>query len=328
MSKMSYSKALNTALAEEMRRDKNVVCIGIDLQYYGGAFGVTKGLCEEFGEDRIVNMPIAEAGYTGLGVGAATTGLRPVVELQFGDWVTIASDQLVNQAANMRYMSGGALSVPMVMRLPCGGFGAAAAQHSHMFESWFAFVAGLKVLCPATPADARGMLKAAIRSDDPIIFMEHRQCYEKKGEVSEGIDEIIPIGKADVKRSGTDVTIVTYSYMVHFALAAADILAKEGIDVEVVDLRTIKPMDKETVLNSVRKTNRVLCLQETWLTCGVAGEVAAVIADEAFDYLDAPVKRMGSPDCPAPFSPDLETYVLPGIEGIVAAVKELVQEGA
>lgn len=323
MSYMSYSKALGLAIAEEMRRDENVFCLGLDLQYYGGAFGVTTGLCEEFGEKRIVNMPIAEAGYTGVAVGAAATGLRPIVELQFGDWVTIASDQLVNQAANMRYMSGGALSVPMVMRLPCGGFGAAAAQHSHMFESWFAFVAGLKVMCPSTPQDAKGMLKAAIRSDDPVIFLEHRQCYEKKGEVTDDPEFIVPLGSADVKRTGKDITIVTYSYMVHFALEAAEILSEEGIDVEVVDLRSIKPMDKETVLNSVKKTNRVLCLQETWLTCGVAGEVAAIIADEAFDYLDAPVKRLGSPDCPAPFSPDLETFVLPRVEGIVKAVREM-----
>lgn len=323
MSKMSYSKALGTAMAEEMRRDKDVVCIGIDLQYYGGAFGVTTGLCEEFGEDRVVNMPIAEAGYTGLAVGAAATGLRPVVELQFGDWATIASDQLVNQAANMHYMSGGAITVPMVMRLPCGGFGAAAAQHSHMYESWFSFVAGLKVMCPSTPQDAKGMLKAAIRCNDPVIFMEHRQCYEQKGEVTEDPEFIIPLGKADVKREGCDITVVTYSYMVYFALEAAEILAKEGIEVEVVDLRTIKPMDKETVIQSVKKTNKVLCLQETWLTCGVAGEVAAVIADEAFDYLDAPVKRIGSPDCPAPFSPDLETYVLPSVDGIVRAIREM-----
>jgi pyruvate/2-oxoglutarate/acetoin dehydrogenase E1 component len=325
MSIMSYSRALGAAMAEEMRRDDKVVCIGIDLQYYGGAFGVTRGLCEEFGEDRVVNMPIAEAGYTGLAVGAAATGLRPVVELQFGDWVTIASDQLVNQAANMRYMSGGALSVPMVMRLPCGGFGAAAAQHSHMFESWFAFVAGLKVMCPSTPEEAKGMLTTAIRENDPIIFLEHRQCYEMKGEVTEDPEFTVPIGKAAVKREGKDVTIVTYSYMVHFALEAAKILEQEGIDTEVVDLRTIKPMDTDTVLNSVKKTHRVLCLQETWLTCGVAGEVAAVIADLAFDYLDAPVKRMGSPDCPAPFSPDLETYVLPSVNGIVQAVRELME---
>lgn len=321
MSIMSYSKALGTALSEEMRRDPNVVCIGIDLQYYGGAFGVTKGLAEEFGESRIVNMPIAEAGYTGLAVGAAATGLRPVVELQFGDWVTIASDQLVNQAANMHYMSGGAITVPMVMRLPCGGFGAAAAQHSHMFESWFAFVAGLKVMCPSTPADAKGMLKTAIRDDNPVIFLEHRQCYEMKGEVPDDPEFLVPMGKADVKRQGRDVTVITYSYMVHFALQAAEILAREGIDVEVIDLRTIKPMDTETILRSVRKTNRAVCLQETWRTCGVAGEVAAVLAQEGFDDLDAPILRIASPDCPAPFSPDLETFVLPSVDRIVREIR-------
>jgi acetoin:2,6-dichlorophenolindophenol oxidoreductase subunit beta len=323
VSKISYSKALGSAIAEEMRRDKNVVCMGLDLAYYGGAFGVTTGLAEEFGTDRIINMPIAEAGYTGVAVGAAATGMRPVVELQFGDWVTIASDQLVNQAANMRYMFGGTLTVPMVMRLPCGGYGSAAAQHSHMFESWFAFVAGLKVVSPSTPADAKGLLKAAIRDNSPVIFFEHRQCYQMQGEVPDTSDYIVPIGKADIKREGKDVTIVTYSYMVHMALQAAEILEKEGISVEIVDLRTIKPMDTETIINSVKKTNRVLCLQETWLTCGVAGEVAAIIADQAFDYLDAPVKRLGSPDCPAPFSPELESFVLPSVDKIVKAVKEL-----
>jgi acetoin:2,6-dichlorophenolindophenol oxidoreductase subunit beta len=323
MSKMSYSKAVGLAIAEEMRRDKNVICLGLDIAYYGGAFGATSGLAEEFGKDRIMNMPIAEAGYTGVAVGAAATGLRPVVELQFGDWVTIASDQLVNQAANMRYMFGGTLSVPMVMRLPCGGYGSAAAQHSHMFESWFAFVAGLKVVSPSTPADVKGLLKTAIRDNSPVIFFEHRQCYQMQGEVSEDPDYTIPFGKADVKRQGTDITIVTYSYMVHLALQAAEILEKEGISVEVVDLRTIKPMDTETIINSVKKTNRALCLQETWLTCGVAGEVAAIIADKAFDYLDAPVKRLGSPDCPAPFSPELESFVLPSVDKIVKAVKEM-----
>jgi pyruvate dehydrogenase E1 component beta subunit len=268
-------------------------------------------------------MPISEAGYTGLGVGAALTGLRPIVELQFGDWVTIASDQLVNQAANMRYMSGGIFTVPMGMRLPCGGFGAAAAQHSHMFESWFSFVAGLKVMAPSTPNDAKGMLKTAIRDNNPVVFFEHRQCYEMQGEVTEDPDFLIPMGKADIKREGKDVTIVTYSYMVHFALEAAEKLSQEGIDVEVVDLRSIKPMDVETIVDSVKKTNRVVCLQETWLTCGVAGEVAAVIADKAFDYLDAPIKRVGSPDCPAPFSPDLETHVLPSVDRIIAAVRDV-----
>jgi acetoin:2,6-dichlorophenolindophenol oxidoreductase subunit beta len=323
MSKISYSKALGMGISEEMRRDKNVMCMGLDLAYYGGAFGVTQGMAEEFGIDRVMNMPIAEAGYTGLAVGAAATGLRPVVELQFGDWVTIASDQLVNQAANMRYMFGGTLTMPMVMRLPSGGFGSAAAQHSHMWESWFAFVAGIKVIAPSTPADAKGMIKSAIRDNNLVVVIEHRQCYAMQDEVSEDTEYLVPIGKADVEREGKDVTIVTYSYMVHMALEAAEILEKEGISVEVVDLRTIKPMDTETVINSVKKTNRVLCLQETWLTCGVAGEVAAIIADKAFDYLDAPVKRLGSPDCPAPFAPELESFVLPSVDKIVKAVREM-----
>ena len=324
MSKMSYSKAIGMAISEEMRRDKNVVFMGLDIDGdYGGAFGVSKGWANEFGPERVINMPIAEAGYTGTAVGAAATGLRPIVELQFGDWVTIASDQLVNQAANMRYMFGGTLSMPMVMRLPCGGYGSAAAQHSHMWDSWFAFVPGIKVIAPSTPADAKGLLKTAIRDNNLVLVFEHRQCYQMIGEVPDDTDFTIPLGKADIKRVGTDVTIVTHSYMVHMALQAAEILEKEGISVEIVDLRSIKPMDTETIINSVKKTNRVLCLQETWLTCGVAAEVAAVIADKAFDYLDAPVKRFGSPDCPAPFSPQLESFVLPTVDKVVKAVKEL-----
>jgi acetoin:2,6-dichlorophenolindophenol oxidoreductase subunit beta len=324
MSKISYSKAVGSAISEEMRRDKNVIFMGLDIAGYGGAFGVSKGMVEEFGSDRIINMPIAEAGYTGAAVGAAATGLRPVVELQFGDWVTIASDQLVNQAANMRYMFGGTLSIPMVMRLPCGGFGSAAAQHSHMWESWFAFVPGLKVIAPATPADAKGMIKTAIRDNNPVLVFEHRSCYQLEGEVPENEDYTIPFGKADIKRTGNDISIITYANMVHFALEAAEILAKDGISVEVVDLRSIKPMDVDTIINSVKKTNRALCLQETWPTCSVSSEVAAIIADQAFDYLDAPVKRLGSLDCPAPFAPELEKFVLPSVEKIVKAVREMV----
>lgn len=320
---MTYSRALGMGISEEMRRDKSIIFLGLDLAYYGGAFGVSKGMAEEFGTERIINMPISEAGYTGVAVGAAVTGLRPIVELQFGDWVTIASDQLVNQAANMRYMFGGTLSVPMVMRLPCGGFGSAAAQHSHMWESWFAFVPGLKVIAPATPSDAKGLIKAAIRDNNPVVVFEHRICYAMEGEVPEDHDFIVPIGKADIKRKGKDITIVTYSYMVHKALEAAEILQKEGIDAEIIDLRSIKPMDTETIINSVKKTNKVLCLQETWLTCSVASEVAAVIAEKAFDYLDAPVKRLGCKDCPVPFSPELENYVLPTVDGIVNAVREM-----
>lgn len=323
MSKITYSKALNMGISEEMRRDNSIIFMGLDIAGYGGAFGVSKGMLEEFGAERIMNMPIAEAGYTGTAVGAAATGLRPIVELQFGDWVTIASDQLVNQAANMRYMFGGTLSIPMVMRLPCGGYGSAAAQHSHMWDSWFAFVPGLKVIAPSNPADAKGMIKAAIRDNNPVLVFEHRQCYQMEGEIPEDLDYIVPLGKTDIKRTGKDISIITHSNMVNMALEAAVILEKDGISAEIVDLRSIKPMDTETIVNSVKKTNKALCLQETWLTCSVATEVAAVIADKAFDYLDAPVKRLGSLDCPAPFAPDLEKFVLPSVDKIVKAVREM-----
>lgn len=324
MSKISYSKALGIAIDEEMQRDQNVIFMGLDIDgEYGGAFGVSKGWASKYGPDRIIDMPISEAGYTGTAVGAAATGLRPIVELQFGDWVTIASDQLVNQAANMRYMFGGTLSIPLVMRLPCGGYDSSAAQHSHMWESWFAFVPGLKVIAPSTPADAKGLLKTAIRDNNPVLVFEHRQLYQMSGEVPDDQDYTIPLGKADIKRTGDDITIVTYSYTVHLALQAAEILEKDGISVEIIDLRSIKPMDTETIINSVKKTNKVLCLQETWLTCGVAAEVAAVIADKAFDYLDAPVKRLGAADCPVPFNPELEAVVLPTVDKIVKAIREM-----
>jgi pyruvate dehydrogenase E1 component beta subunit len=220
-------------------------------------------------------------------------------------------------------MFGGTLSIPMVMRLPCGGYGSAAAQHSHMWDSWFAFVPGLKVIAPSNPADAKGMIKAAIRDNNPVLVFEHRQCYQMEGEVPDDQEYIVPLGKADIKRTGKDISIITHSNMVNMALDAAGILEKDGISVEIVDLRSIKPMDTETIVNSVKKTSRALCLQETWLTCSVAAEVAAVIADKAFDYLDAPVKRLGSLDCPVPFAPDLEKFVLPSVDKIVKAVKEM-----
>lgn len=324
MSVMSISKALNAAIAEEMRRDRNVVLMGLDIGPYGGAFGVSKGLYEEFGPERVMDMPISEAGYVGTAVGAAATGMRPIVELQFNDWITIASDQLVNQAANLRYMFGGTLSVPMVLRAPCGGYAQAAAQHSHSFESWFAWVPGLKVVMPSTPADAKGLLKAAVRDDNPVIFLEHKKIYDYADEVPDDPAFLVPLGQADIKREGKDITIVTYSYMVHKALEAAEILAKDGIGVEIVDLRTIKPMDTETIINSVKKTSRVLCFQETWLTCSVMAEVAALIAEHALDYLDAPVRRLGAKDAPVPYCPVLEEYVLPSVEQVVETVREMI----
>ncbi|MDH7495711.1 MAG: alpha-ketoacid dehydrogenase subunit beta [Bacillota bacterium] len=322
MRELTYTQALGEALAEEMRRDERVFVMGLDVGPYGGAFGVTQGLYDMF-PGRVLDMPISEAGYVGAAVGAALTGCRPVVELQYSDWITIASDQLVNQAANMRYMFGGTCSVPMVLRAPVGGYLSAAAQHSHMFESWFGFVPGLKVVLPATPYDAKGLLKAAIRDDNPVIFFEHKQLYKVKGPVPEE-DYIVPLGKADIKRAGKDVTIVTYSYMVDFSLRAAEQLAIDGIDVEVVDLRTISPLDEETILESVRKTNRLVAVQETWRPFGVVAEVSAIVAEKAVDYLDAPIKRVASKFAPVPFSPNLERYVLPSVDDIVAAVKETV----
>lgn len=321
MSRMSISDAIIMAQREEMQRDKNVYIMGLDVGPYGGAFGCTRGLWKEFGRERVMDMPIAEAGYVGAAVGSAATGMRPIAELQFSDWITIASDQLVNQAANMHYMFGGSLAIPMVLRAPVGGGIAAAAQHSHMFESWFAFVPGLKVVLPSTPADAKGLLKSAIRDNNPVLFFEHKDIYDMMGEVSDDPDFTIPLGKAKVVREGKDVTIVTYSKMVHESLKAAEILAKDGIDVEVVDLRSIKPMDTETILNSVKKTSRLAAVQEVWLTCSVASEVAAIVAENAIEYLDAPIVRVGALDTPSPFAPVMEQFVLPNPEKIVKAIR-------
>ena len=319
---LTYAQALAEAMAEEMRRDPTVMLWGIDIGPYGGAFGATRGLFEEFGPERVIDMPVSEAGYTGAGVGAAATGLRPVVELQFSDWITIASDMLINQAANMRYMFGGVISVPLVLRAPVGGYTSAAAQHSHMFESMFAFVPGLKVVLPSTPQDAKGLLKSAIRDNNPVIFFEHKQLYEVEGHVPEE-EYTIPLGQAHVKRQGSDVTLVTYSYMVTKSLAAAEQLAGDGIDVEVVDLRTVDPMDEETILASIRKTHRLVVVQETWPKCSVSSEVAAIAAEKALDYLDEPVLRVTAHEVPNPFAPVLEEYVLPSEEKIIAAVRRV-----
>jgi pyruvate dehydrogenase E1 component beta subunit len=323
MRTITYADAISEALAEEMRRDPDVALWGLDVGSYGGAFAATVGLYEEFGPERVIDMPISEAGYTGAGVGAAATGLRPVVELQFSDWITIASDMLINQAAKMRYMFGGEISVPMVLRAPVGGYQSAAAQHSQSFESFFSFVPGLKVVLPATPYDVKGLLKSAIRDDNPVIFFEHKQLYETEGEVPDE-EYTIPLGEAEVKRPGADVTIVAYSYMVPMSLRAAGRLAEEGIDAEVVDLRTVDPLDEETVLSSVRKTHRLVIVQEVWRKCSVSSEIAAIAAEKALYYLDAPILRVTARDVPNPFSPVLEEFVLPNEEKIIAAVKQAV----
>ncbi|HEX8990608.1 MAG TPA: alpha-ketoacid dehydrogenase subunit beta [Anaerolineales bacterium] len=322
MRQLFYNQALGEALAEEMRRDKNVILWGIDIGPYGGANAVTKGLYEEFGAGRVIDMPVSELGYVGMGVGAAATGIRPVIELQFSDWITLASEMIINQAAKMRYMFGGVLQMPLVIRAPVGGYLNAGAQHSNSFESMFSFVPGIKVVMPATPYEAKGLLKSAIRDNNTTIFFEHKKLYGMKGEVPEG-EYTIPIGKADIKRAGQDVTIVTYAYMVGKSLAAAAELAKQGIDCEVVDLRTIDPLDREMVLESVRKTGHLVVAQETWRDCSVSSEVAALVAEEALEYLDAPIVRVTARDVPVPFSPPLEEYVLPKEADIVAAVNKV-----
>ena len=322
MRQLTFAQAIVEATAQEMRRDPSVCVWGIDVGPYGSAFAATRGLYEEFGPERVIDMPVSELGYVGAGVGAAATGIRPVVELQFSDWITLASEMLINQAAKMRYMFGGVISIPMVLRAPVGGYLSAGAQHSNSFESMYAFVPGLKVVLPSTPYDAKGLLKSAIRDNNPVIFFEHKKLYEQKGEVPED-DYLIPLGQADIKRPGKHVTVVTYAYMVGKSLAAAQQLAQEGIEVEVIDLRTIDPMDEEAIIGSVKKTHRLVIVQETWRQCSVSSEVAAVVAEKALDYLDAPVVRVTAKDVPVPFSPVLENYVLPQEADIVAAVRRV-----
>ena len=324
MREISYRDALKEALREEMLRDPTVFLIGEDIgRYWGGAFKVTKGLAEEFGEERVRDTPISESAIIGVSVGAAMTGMRPVAEIMFGDLTTLAMDQIANQAAKIRYMFGGQAKVPLVIRTPFGGRVNIAAHHSQCLETWFMHVPGLQVAVPSTPYDAKGLLKTAIRNDNPVIFCEHKLLYPIVGPVPEE-DYTVPFGVADLKREGTDVTIIATLYMVHKSLNAAEALQKEGINVEVVDPRTLVPLDKETILNSVKKTGRVVIVTEDCKTAGVSAEIAAIIAEEALDYLDAPIKRVTTPDVPIPFSPPLEQYVIPDEKRIVKAVKEVV----
>jgi len=321
---ISYRDALKEALREEMLRDPTVFLIGEDIgRYWGGAFKVTKGLAEEFGEERVRDTPISESAIIGVSVGAAMTGMRPVAEIMFGDLTTLAMDQIANQAAKIRYMFGGQAKVPLVIRTPFGGGVNIAAHHSQCLEAWFMHVPGLQVAVPSTPYDAKGLLKTAIRNDNPVIFCEHKLLYPIVGPVPEE-DYTIPFGVADLKLEGTDATIIATLYMVHKSLNAAEALQKEGINVEVVDPRTLVPLDKETILNSVKKTGRVVIVTEDCKTAGVSAEIAAIIAEEALDYLDAPIKRVTTPDVPIPFSPPLEQYVIPDEKRIVKAVKEVV----
>ncbi|MEK5036530.1 alpha-ketoacid dehydrogenase subunit beta [Sporosarcina sp. FSL K6-3457] len=322
---ITYLEAVREAMSQEMRQNEDVFILGEDIGVYGGAFGVTRGMIEEFGPERVRNTPISEAAIAGAAVGAALTGMRPILELQFSDFITIAMDQMVNQAAKTRYMFGGKGKVPMVLRTPSGSGTGAAAQHSQSLEAWMAHIPGLKVVQPSTAYDAKGLLKAAMDDDNPVIFYEHKLLYRTSDIVPEE-QYSIPLGKADVKREGTDVTIVATAIMVHKALEAAVELEKEGISVEVVDPRTIVPLDEETIINSVKKTGHLIVVHEAVKRGGIGGEIASMIAEsEAFDYLDAPIKRLGGLAIPIPYNPTLEKAAIPQVADIIAAVKETVK---
>ncbi len=319
---LTFAQAVREALAEEMRRDPTVCVFGEDVAEAGTPFKVLSGLVEEFGTRRVVDTPISEAGFTGIGVGAAMTGLRPVVDIMFGDFITLTMDQMVNQAAKVHYMSGGKWKVPMVMRTTLGATRRSAAQHSQSLHAWFSHVPGLKVILPSTPYDAKGLLKSAIRDDNPVVFFEDKMMYKQKGVVP-AEDYTIPLGVADVKRTGEDITLVATSSMVQVALGAATLLEQAGISAEVVDPRTTWPLDERTLIESARKTSRVIVIDEGYGRYGVTAEVASVIAEGAFYDLEAPVKRMGAMHVPIPFSPPLEDATVPTEQSVCDAARAL-----
>jgi pyruvate dehydrogenase E1 component beta subunit len=320
--KLSYREALNQAMREEMQRDPRVFLIGEEVGYYQGAFKVSKGFVEEFGTERVRDTPITEAGFTGLAIGSAMAGLRPIVELMTFNFGILALDQIVNNAAKIRYMSGGQISVPMVIRGPGSAAHQLAAQHSQSLEAWFCHVPGLKVIAPATPHDAKGLLKAAIRDDNPVIFIEAQLLYGTKGDVQEG-DYTVPIGKAEIKREGKDVTIAAYSKMLLLALEAASELAKDGIDAEIVDLRTLKPLDVATLVQSVKKTGRLVIVEEGWRFAGLGAQIAESVYSTVFDALDGPIVRVTGEEVPMPYSRPLEDLAIPDRARIIQAVKQV-----
>ena len=322
MAVVTYRDALNQALREEMQRDPSVFLMGEEVGVYQGAYKVSRGLLDEFGPMRVVDTPITELGFAGVGVGAAMVGLRPVVEFMTWNFALLAVDQLVNSAAKMRYMSNGQVGVPAVFRGPGGAALQLAAQHSQAFESWYAHIPGLKVVMPATPADAKGLLKSAIRDDDPVVFIEGEMLYNTKGDVPEG-EHVVPIGQADVKRTGTDVTIVCHSKTVSVVLRAADQLAKDGVNAEVLDLRTIRPLDTDAVLDSVGKTHRCVVVEEGWPFAGVGAQVVDVIQREAFDELDAPILRVTGADVPMPYNKQLEKAAKADPAKVIGAVNQV-----
>jgi len=327
MKDLFYLDAVNEALTEEMARDDKVFIIGEDIAVGyggGGVFGATRGLLDKFGGERVIDAPLSESAIAGCAIGAALVGYRPIVELMFGDFLTIASEQIVNCAAKMRWSLGGEVDVPIVYRTAYGGGVGAGMHHSQCFESWFAGVPGLKVVLPSTPSDAKGLLKAAVRDNDPVIVLEHKFLYKRlRGPVPDE-DYIVPIGKGDIKREGEDVTIIAMSAMVQQALEAANLLEQENIQAEVLDPRTILPLDEELILQSVAKTGKVVIVHEAPVTGGFGGEIAAILADKGIDFLEAPVKRVGAPFCPVPSSPEMEQFYLPNAEKIIKAVLEIV----
>jgi pyruvate dehydrogenase E1 component beta subunit len=322
MREIRFRDALREAMSEEMRRDENVLILGEEVAEYNGAYKVTQGMLDEFGPKRVIDTPIAELGFAGIGVGMAMNGLRPIVEFMTWNFALLAIDQVVNASAKMLAMSGGQFTNPIVFRGPSGNAGQLGAQHSQTFENWYANVPGLKVISPSNPYDAKGLLKSAIRDNDPVVFMESELMYGDKGEVPEG-EYTIPIGLADVKRQGSDVTLISFNKMVHVTMDAAAELEKEGVSAEVIDLRTIRPLDIETILRSVQKTNRCVVVDESWPYGGISAEIGFRIQKEAFDYLDAPVLRINGADASMHYAPNLVAAYVPSVARIVQAVKEV-----
>ena len=324
---ITFRQALNDTLGEELARDPNVVLMGEEIGKFEGSYKITEGLLAEFGKKRVVDTPIAEEGFVGLAAGAAMFGLRPVVEIMTINFILVAIDQIVNHASKIHYMFGGQAKVPMVIRTPSGGMGQLAATHSQSFENWFAYCPGLKVVAPATPYDAKGLLRSAIRDDDPVIFIESLPLYDTKGEVPANEDYTVPIGVADVKREGGDVTVVAYSRMTVIAMQVAQALEKEGISVEVVDLRSLRPLDRPTLVNSVKKTGRAVIIEEDWRSYGVGAELAATIQEEAFDYLDAPVLRVAGLEVPLPYAEQLSRASKPNAQDLKDAIYRVLEGG-
>jgi pyruvate dehydrogenase E1 component beta subunit len=327
MAVITYRQALNDTLGEELARDPNVLLMGEEIGKFEGSYKITAGLLQKFGPKRVVDTPIAEMGFVGMAAGSAMLGLRPVVEIMTINFILMAVDQVVNHASKIHYMFGGQAKVPMVIRTPSGGVGQLAATHSQSFENWFAYCPGMKVVAPSTPYDAKGLLRASIRDDDPVVFIESLPLYDTKGEVPENDDFTVPIGLAEVKKEGTDITVVAYSRMTYVAMQVAKKLEEEqGLSVEVVDLRSLRPLDRPTIINSVKKTNRAVIIEEDWRSYGIGAEVAATIQEEAFDYLDAPIRRVAGLEVPLPYAEHLSRASKPDAQDLVDAIR-LTMEG-